>query len=987
MTNPWKKRVSALLGAATLVAGLGLTGTATAAEPLPQPLIHYTFDDAAAGNVIANSGTAAASGNGTLTAGSGTSFADGMLKLSGGNNGGYVSVPTGDIQGKTDLTVSIWLRNNYTGCVDTACNTAAAYIGNGETANGYWLLNPSNPSHYVKSVMTTATADNPNGQSYNTEVGPGRTGNSAAGGVKDTADLAMYTAVFTDAGMTAYLNGREITGAPAQVAGGLTAYGDLVAYIANSSYPDPKAAIDVDDYAIYDAALSDEQVLNLYADKAPWEDIIAGVAVPEQVDADFVLPNTASGLDVTWSVTSGDAIELTRDANQTNASVTRPNKGEGDATVTLHAAFTLGDRTETKDYTVTVPEKDLSAEESAQKDLDALSIHNADDIRTNFSVPAEGANDSTISWTITAGQETASLSEDETTGLNGAFRTVNVARPAAGAEAATVKLRATVKNGDVVKTRDFTVTVQPMPADDAKDEAYVWAFFTGEGVGGEKISLAASKGNNALDWNTLNDGQPLFTSDQGEQGLRDPFIMKSKDGDKFYMLATDLKISGRPNANGLGNLNGFAGAQVNGSLYIEVWESTDLVNWGEQRHVKVSSDYAGNTWAPEAYWDDEIGKYVVYWASNLYDTGNSADRTNMTYNRMMITTTDDFVNFSEPQVWIDSQRGNGQDGKGSIDVTMQKDGDTYYRIYKDEASMTLRQEKSTDVLSTVKGDYPTASGTADSWTEVATKIGNGQSNGYGGTFSAGEGPSLFKANEGDVNGYQYYLFADQPNYHGGPNHYVPMATTDIASGDWKVIGDQMPESNFPTNSDGGKPRHGTVLPVTRAQYQTVLEAYAPDIAVTSVDAFDPIEVTEGETVTLPATAHLTMADGGEQDAEIIWDEVPSEPGVYTVRGVAQDASRMPVEAQVTIKAAQTDPEPEPEPEPEPSDPSDPSDPDKPGDADQPDQPGDADGTKPDQDASKSDSIAATGSAVSSMILAVVAFAIAGVSLTVWRRRS
>lgn len=31
------------------------------------------------------------------------------------------------------------------------------------------------------------------------------------------------------------------------------------------------------------------------------------------------------------------------------------------------------------------------------------------------------------------------------------------------------------------------------------EEAYVWAFFTGEGVGGEKISLAASKGNDALD--------------------------------------------------------------------------------------------------------------------------------------------------------------------------------------------------------------------------------------------------------------------------------------------------------------------------------------------------------------------------------------------------------------------------------------------------------------------------------------------------------
>lgn len=93
--------------------------------------------------------------------------------------------------------------------------------------------------------------------------------------------------------------------------------------------------------------------------------------------------------------------------------------------------------------------------------------------------------------------------------------------------------------------------------------------------------------------------------------------------------------------------------------------------------------------------------------------------------------------------------------------------------------------------------------------EVATNIGKkAEANGYGKTFTSGEGPSLFKANDGDVNGYQYYLFADQPSYHQRSNHYVPMATEDIASGQWTVIGNKMPEVNFPTNSDGGKPRHG-----------------------------------------------------------------------------------------------------------------------------------------------------------------------------------
>ncbi|MGO1839231.1 MAG: family 43 glycosylhydrolase [Candidatus Microbacterium stercoravium] len=431
------------------------------------------------------------------------------------------------------------------------------------------------------------------------------------------------------------------------------------------------------------------------------------------------------------------------------------------------------------------------------------------------------------------------------------------------------------------------------------EEAYVWAFFTGEGVGGEKISLAASKGNDALDWNTLNDGEPLFTSHLGEEGLRDPFILRSPDGETFYMIATDLKIDGRPGS--------FAGAQTHGSLAVEVWESSDLVNWSEQRHVTVSTEYAGNTWAPEAYWDEERETFVMYWASNLYETTDPADRTEPSYNRMMYATTDDFETFSEPQVWIDVDR-RGQAGAGSIDVTVaQHDGD-YYRVYKDENSMTLRQERSSDLLATVEGSYPGTTGAADEWVELGTEIGSGQPNGYGGTFTNSEGPSLFRANEGDVNGYEYYLFADQPNYHGGPNHYVPMATDDITdAASWNVIGDEMPESQFPQNADGGMPRHGTIVPVTREQYQTVLEAYAPDIAVVSVDDID-VATEAGSAPALPDTARLTTASGDVSDAEVIWDEVPesayAEPGVFTVAGVAQDDSRQPIEATVTVSDAE-----------------------------------------------------------------------------------
>ncbi|GAA3503591.1 hypothetical protein GCM10019016_107010 [Streptomyces prasinosporus] len=39
---------------------------------------------------------------------------------------------------------------------------------------------------------------------------------------------------------------------------------------------------------------------------------------------------------------------------------------------------------------------------------------------------------------------------------------------------------------------------------------------------------------------------------------------------------------------------------------------------GERGLVRAAPDDAGNTWAPEAHWDDELDAYVVFWASGLH---------------------------------------------------------------------------------------------------------------------------------------------------------------------------------------------------------------------------------------------------------------------------------------------------------------------------------------------------------------------------------
>jgi hypothetical protein len=156
-----------------------------------------------------------------------------------------------------------------------------------------------------------------------------------------------------------------------------------------------------------------------------------------------------------------------------------------------------------------------------------------------------------------------------------------------------------------------------------------------------------------------------------------------------------------------------------------------------------------------------------------------------------------------------------------------------------------------------------------------------------------------------VNGLDWFLFIDQPDYHGGPNHYIPFGSDDITDGDsWQPFGTKL-RANLPQNADGGKPRHGTVIPVTRAEYQKVLEAYQPNLAVASVGAID-VSTRAGVAPVLPQ-ADLTKTDGSAETVAVQWDAVdPADyaaPGTFTVSGIAQDASRMPVEATVTVEAA------------------------------------------------------------------------------------
>lgn len=332
---------------------------------------------------------------------------------------------------------------------------------------------------------------------------------------------------------------------------------------------------------------------------------------------------------------------------------------------------------------------------------------------------------------------------------------------------ARVVLHATITKGAATASKDIPVRVMKA-FEKAADEAYLFVHFT---FSEEKIHFSLSKGNNALNWRELNNGKAVFTSALGTMGLRDPYIVRSPEGDTFYLMATDLKWF-KDGAKG-----------PDRKRYIQVWESHDLVNWSAQRDVLVAPPDVQNTYAPEAIWDDSIGTYVVFWTSKI-GTNN--------YHTPMYATTRDFVTFTEAKVW--------QPGEWRIDSTATKVGDWYYRFTKAQS----KKYRSQDIIEERSKDFRAL---LDQWETVDHGIGARV-----GTDKS-EAPLIFKANPSDVNGDFFYLWIERwiPN-----KTYVALRTKSLESPKWEVV-----SVNFPTPL----PKHGAILPITAAEAKALATAY------------------------------------------------------------------------------------------------------------------------------------------------------------------
>ncbi len=176
------------------------------------------------------------------------------------------------------------------------------------------------------------------------------------------------------------------------------------------------------------------------------------------------------------------------------------------------------------------------------------------------------------------------------------------------------------------------------PLEKRADAGYLAATFNGQL---EQVYFHVAPASSPQSFRTLNNGNPYLTATLGTQGARDPSILKTQDGSKLYVLATDLNI-GRTN---------WGDAQTRGSRSIHIWESSDGVNWSSDRLAQLMPATAGYVWAPSAIWDPARSAYAVFWSSVTYASSDTGHTGASSGPFIWYSHTTDFRSFTTPARW------------------------------------------------------------------------------------------------------------------------------------------------------------------------------------------------------------------------------------------------------------------------------------------------------------------------------------------------
>ena len=560
----------------------------------------------------------------------------------------------------------------------------------------------------------------------------------------------------------------------------------------------------------------------------------------------MITPENAISKEVSWA--SSNPAAATVDAN---GKIKAVKAGNTTVTATSQAGGLVS--------SVAVTVKPLDPETAAQDDVDALISAVPSQVTGNLPLLAKGPkHDIDVTWTSSDPGRISPTNNGYQAPANGAadpYRGAGiVTRPAYGqGDSKKVSLTATAKadNGRTV-SRSVDVVVKEKPRSAPNVGYAAVTFLSDANTTGGKIgealyeSATSTERNDFFSFSPINNGDPVITSKTDTTGLRDPYVLRSHDGDEYYMIATDLKVSRQ----------GWGQNQQYGSLKIEAWKSRDMVNWtrtnaddGSDAGIVVNSPNQGMTWAPEAFWDDALNAYVVFFSSRAYTDGSRSTAINgkkgSPYNIVRYAITRDFRTFTPAKDWQDT-------GYSRIDSTVFKIGSYYYRMTKNEESGAAGSyvvdgkstflERSKCLTCTTSSSDPDADETS-TWRLLDQRL------------LPFEGPESIALNKDDVNqndaGDAMVIMADS----GG---YQPFMTskTDLSRTDWSHRLSQTPgwfTQKKPGKgvtgyvTDDGMPtpkRHGAFVAVPRNvleamhRYTTASPSHLEPVASTTQAGYD-----------------------------------------------------------------------------------------------------------------------------------------------------
>ena len=259
----------------------------------------------------------------------------------------------------------------------------------------------------------------------------------------------------------------------------------------------------------------------------------------------------------------------------------------------------------------------------------------------------------------------------------------------------------------------------------------------------------------------LNHNEKILTQTLGTGCCRDPFLFRDEEN-RFHIVATDMK-----------SLNGW-----NSNRSMVLWDSDDLIRWKNERILDFSqfgeTRTADRVWAPQALFDPFRKQYLLYWTH--HNAGSELDTiTWYAYTKDLVTLT------TRPAVLF-----RPKSGLCGIDADIAEKDGKYYLYQADGEKEAICYA----VADRPDGPYEEPDDNRVSVTDAAL-----------------EGNCLYR-----ILGTETRVMIADRFRDGG---YYMQETTDMLR--FREVRDFA--------LDHLRPRHGSVLHITREEYERLLRAF------------------------------------------------------------------------------------------------------------------------------------------------------------------